>query len=624
MPTYMVGNTKIPLRPSDVVGSGGEADIYVKGGQAFKIFKTPAHPDLAGSPKEQLAAKLRIAEHQTKLPAFPTGLPPRVITPKELVRDDAGKIVGYQMPFLGKSEVLYRYAERSFRDQGVSDETAVAVLTDLHKTVAGVHASNVVIGDFNDLNILVSGREAYIIDADSMQFGKYLTQVFTQKFVDPLNCDPNGHLPILTRPHTAESDWYAYLVMIMQVLLFVGPYGGVYKPTDANKRIPPDARPLKRVTVFDPEVVYPKPARHYGILPDTLLDYFQKVFMKDLRGTPPLPLIEGLRFTSCTKCGSVHARNVCPSCMQITKTMLKEVHTGSVAGTKVFSASGVILYATMQEGKLHYLYHENGAYKREGGKTLLQAPLDHQTRFRISKDDTIFAQGTQAIVFSKSGNHSSIPVEAYGRLPLVDANASRIFYADGGVLKRTTELGLEYPERVGEVLPNQTLFWVGDTLGFGFYRAAELSNFFVFNTRLKGLNDSVKIPPIRGQLIDSACFFSNSHIWFLTSTKEGQQMINRCYQLSAQGELLGQAQATPGDGSWLGTIRGKCAVGDFLLAPTDEGVVRVICETSLLIVGKEYPDTKRFVDSDSRLFAASEGLLVVGRHDIWRLIIGTP
>ena len=624
MPDFIVGSQTFSLRPTDVVGKGGEADIYLKGREAFKIFKTPSHPDLAGQPEAQVAARARLAEHQHKLAAFPHGLPARVIAPRELVRDTKGLIAGYKMPFLDHAEVLYRYGERSFRDQGITDETAVAVLADLHRTVEGIHTKGVVIGDFNDLNVLVREREAYVIDADSMQFGPYTTQVFTAKFVDPLICDPTLRAPVMVRPHTADTDWYAYLVMVMQVLLYVGPYGGVHVPQDPTKRVPPDARALARLTVFDPEVRYPKPARHYSTLPDALLDHFHKVFEQDVRGMPDRSLVEGLRFTTCTKCGSVHARSVCPSCMHVTKTMEKEVHTGSVSATKIFSSDGPILFAVSQLGALRYLYHEGGTYKREGGRTVLTAPLDHNVRFRIRGTDTVFARDTQAVVLAADGSQHSISVDAYGHLPLVDATSSRLFYAEGTVLKRTGDLGLDYPERVGDILPNQTLFWAGETLGFGFYRAAELSNFFVWNVQHKGLNDSVAVPPIRGQLIDATCVSSDSHIWFFTSTKEGQQTVNRCFLISETGVVLGTAEAVPGDGSWLGSFRGALALGDFLLAPTDEGVVRVKLHAGTLVVEKEYRDTKRFVDADSRLFASREGLLVVGRYDIWRLVLGTP
>ena len=144
------------------------------------------------------------------------------------------------------------------------------IFKDLHGTVMGIHGKQVVIGDFNDLNVLVKGTEAYMVDADSFQFGRFPCRVFTARFVDPLLCDPKSHSPMLVKPHNSESDWYAYAVMLMQCLLYVDPYGGVYIPKDRAKKIPHPQRPLKRVTIFNPEVRYPKPAVHYNVLPDDL------------------------------------------------------------------------------------------------------------------------------------------------------------------------------------------------------------------------------------------------------------------------------------------------------------------------------------------------------------------
>src|SRR3989344_7979972 len=81
---------------------GGEADIFqLPGGKDIaKIFKKPNHPDYANNPHEQKGAEERIKEHQRKLPAFPTGLPDKVIVPKDLITDKEGKhILGYTMPF---------------------------------------------------------------------------------------------------------------------------------------------------------------------------------------------------------------------------------------------------------------------------------------------------------------------------------------------------------------------------------------------------------------------------------------------------------------------------------------------------------------------------------------------
>lgn len=623
MTEYALKNgRRLRLRPDDAVGKGGEADIYIDGSYAIKIFKTPSHADLAGDPQEQAKARDRIADHQRKLPAFPKGLPTSVIVPRELVYDTKGQIAGYCMDLISDAEVLYSYGERSFRDAGVTDETAVAVLADLHRTVAGVHAhpAHIVISDFNDLNVLVKGRAAYLIDADSMSWGTWRSRQFTARFVDPLLCDPKAKSPMLCRPHTQESDWYAYAVMLMQVLLFVGPYGGVYMPKDPAKRMPHDQRPLRRITVFDPEVKYPKPARPYGILPDALLDYFEKTFVKDVRGLPPRALVEELRFTTCPKCKIMHARGVCPSCVTVMPARKKEIHTGEISAFKEFSTSGVILHAVLEGDTLRYLYHEGGAYKREGSTLAMAGALDPHLRYRISGTRTLMGRGEQAALFER-GAPKKFTTDGYGLLPLFDANGKNIFFARAGGLWRVGDLGVDYPERWGDVLPKQTLFWVGEQHGFGFYRAGELARFFVFGANHPGINDSITLPPLRGQLIDAVCCFGSDRIWFFAATSESGRTRHRCHVLDSRGTYLGSAEADAGDGSWLSSLRGKCAAGGFLLGATDEGVARVEIANGQLAVAKVFTATAEFVDTDSRLLPGKRGLYVAKRDEIWRLVL---
>src|SRR6202043_1719255 len=113
--------------------------------------------------------------HQRKLREFPGGLGPSVVAPVELATDRSGKrLCGYTMDLIAGAEVLLRYGDPSFRRSGLSGPTAVAALADLHGTVSHLHARGVTIGDFNDLNVLVRDRRAFLIDADSFQFGPYL------------------------------------------------------------------------------------------------------------------------------------------------------------------------------------------------------------------------------------------------------------------------------------------------------------------------------------------------------------------------------------------------------------------------------------------------------------------
>src|SRR5262249_35855209 len=157
-----------------------------------------------------------------RLVALAPELPPTVVAPQELVTDrSGGRLVGYTMRHLSGSELLLRYAERSFRGAGITHEMVRHLFLGLHDTVAQVHRAGVVLGDFNDLNVLVQGLKAHVIDADSFQFGPFACTVFTARFVDPLLCDPSQDSLVLTRPHNAASDWYAFTVMLMQCLLFV-------------------------------------------------------------------------------------------------------------------------------------------------------------------------------------------------------------------------------------------------------------------------------------------------------------------------------------------------------------------------------------------------------------------
>ena len=233
---YLRGK-KIRLNPKKSIGKGGEADVFdIGNGLAVKIFKPPDHPDFFGDPEEKKFAAGRIKEHQQKLPQFPRNLPPGVITPQELAYDAAQRlIVGYAMKYVTGADPLIRYSERSFREKGVSNEKMLVILRNLCKLVPAVHQTQAVIGDFNDLNVLVRDEQIFLIDADSFQFGKFPCRTFTDRFVDPLLCDPRGRQLMLIKPHNFKSDWYAFTIMLMQSLLFVGPYGGVYRPKDPRQ-----------------------------------------------------------------------------------------------------------------------------------------------------------------------------------------------------------------------------------------------------------------------------------------------------------------------------------------------------------------------------------------------------
>lgn len=627
----IIAKKRVRVDMTKSVGKGGEADVFKIGqNKVLKIYKPPNHPDIEGildskeRDRAQRGAAERIQEHQAKLPLFPRNLPSRFIAPVDLAMDDpqGQRIVGYTMPFVeGGIDLLqfrYRDPTTNTRKFGVPDSVVIKAHLDMHQSVDGGHQVGFIIGDYNDLNVLVKDGDAYILDVDSGQFGQFFCRVFTQGFVDPMLCErnPNGEGIILSKPHNEFSDWYAFSVMLMSSLLFVGPYDGVFMPKDKTKKVSHELRPLHRVTVFDKENVrYPKIARPIDVIPDALLVYLEEVFTQDRRQVFPRELLERLQFDKEGNLLSI----VKPA---VTAAITKEVRMGKVTATKVFSTPGRILCVSHQEGKLRWLYHWDGEYRREDGQMVMMGEHDPFMRYRIQSRNTVVAKGSRAFLFKPNEQPEAFTVETYGaQLSLVDANADTVFYVDNGVLKKTGAFGLQFAERIGDVLSGQTLFWVGSRLGFGFYRAGEMSRYFVFLTDREGINDSISIAPLQGKLIDATCQFGADTVWFFTCSRESGKTMNRCRIISSKGVCVASVEALDGDGSWLGSIRGKMVAGNMLLAPTDDGIVCVCVNGSTLAVSKEFPDTARFVDTGSQLFPGENGVAVVGPQAIWNLQI---
>ena len=619
MTTVIVGGKQVKLSPRMVIGKGGEADVYDLGnGTVLKMFKRRDDPDYTGNPHAQQGAVLRIQEHQKKLPAFPKGLPSAVVAPLELAHNKAGEVVGYTMKYLEGQEVLLRFGDRQYREQGgIDGNQVIGIFRDLHGLVRSVHDAQVVIGDFNDLNVLVDDQgKVCLVDADSMQFATYPCRTFTARFVDPLNCGPDDL--ILQRPHSAESDWYAFNTMLIQSLLYVGPYGGVHKPK-GGKRLQHDKRVLARVTVFDGDVIYPKPAIPFGALPDELLEHFQRVYARDERGVFPEHILAAMRWTTCTNCGAIHARATCPGCAAPGIVKEVTVRRGNVTASRVFRTKGQIMHTVFQHGTLRYLYHEDGAFRREGDVVVTHGNLDPEFRFRIQGDSTLIGKHQRLIVLSPDGAPEQLSTGTVGKLSVFDANERHRFWLQGDQLVRDDTLGNTF---IGNILSGRTLIWTGDRFGFGFYQAGGIVRGFTFNADGQSLNDRVALPGLPGQLIDASCVFSDSLAWFMVSLQDSGRIVNRCFVIDARGELLAEASATQDEDLWLGDgIRGHFAAGRSLFAATDEGIVKIDVDNGNLVVSQTFPDTEPFVDSGSNLLPGNGGIYVVTAKEITLLKI---
>ncbi len=534
----VVGGKAVRIDWRSIVGQGGEAEVFRFGAaEVIKLFKQPGHPDFAADSGLQRAAEIRLAEHQHKLAAFPSRLPCAVVAPSELVTDKSGRVIGYTMRYIGGAQPLYALGQaRSRRDRGPGAQTKVLVR--LHEALTALHRTGIVIGDFNDLNVLVADDAPFLIDCDSYQFGVYRCGVYSERFLDPSMTDGRGNVAL---DYSESSDWFAFCAIAVQTLLSVGPYGGIHRPLGSAPRVKSSRRSLKRLSIFNAKVQLPKPALSPQVLPKLLQNYFHAVFANDYRAPMPVGLLAGLQWKVCTSCGAEFATRGCPFC----------------------------------------------------------APHVTAAPVRVP---------TSARVVSCPARIAALRGQAAGR--------KAHYWLEGQRLLRRGALG---PEHVGDVMSSATRFWVGETFGFGFYCAGRLRVGFVFDTQRRGINDQVELDPVSGAIASASCPLSESQAWLTVVASAGASLRTTLTMVDKSGERLAAADVS--DAAWAAGLAGACAIGNVLLVPSDDGVLRIEVAAGRFVVGKTFAATRSTVDSATLLVSDGRGLYALSGQSVFELAV---
>jgi len=336
------------------IGEGGEARIFsVPSGLVAKVYKGPDDPSFATGGSEEArnrdGAGRKLREIWGKLAAFPSGLPSSIVSPIELIAS-GGQNVGYLMQSVASPHSRMRDWMDRTAFKSLSIDTVREAFIQLALTLPKLHDRGVVVGDFNDLNVLIPKTGPVLIDADSFQYGNFPCRTFQTRFVDPLICKQTGSSFTMTKPHTPDTDWYALLIMLYQVLRGIGPYDGIHKPK-GTKPVPHGLRPLQRITVHRPDVIVPKFATPTDQIHPDLMHAFTQRIDKDERG----PIQESLLHLIGERAGFVAPASV---------TRAK----GKVVAEELNGFPGTILHAKLAESSLCVVSHLQGSYYRNGAK----------------------------------------------------------------------------------------------------------------------------------------------------------------------------------------------------------------------------------------------------------------
>ncbi len=346
----VINNKRVNLDNKDVLGSGGEAVVLRYGSEAVKLYHDPT------------SARARKLE---ELLQMQLSLPAEVVCPSAPVYDQSGAtLLGFTMPALpDRLAALSSLSNKGFRAaHGVTLCQVTSLFLRMHAIVEAIHRAGLVVGDFNDLNVLFEATEPAFIDVDSYQFGAYPCPVATEPYLDPQLYG----LDLSARPSfRPEHDWYSFAVLFFRSLLLAHPYGGTHPHIKQLTQ-----RAEQRVTVFHPEVTYPKIALSPNFLNDELAGVFHQIFGQGWRGVFPGEVLTqyAADLTECSTCRAWFpaSRRVCPACQgQLAFVLPKFKVAAGIRAEELIVALGPIiafkiigerLYCVAREENLAVLY----------------------------------------------------------------------------------------------------------------------------------------------------------------------------------------------------------------------------------------------------------------------------
>ena len=268
-----IGSGIITLTDRHYLAGGGEGDVFVNGNKAFKIYH-----DKSKSLPIQKIKELGLINQ------------PNVVVPQEIIYDvQNGDVIGYVTDFINNTDPLLKYFTRTFKnDHNIDNTMILSLLKQMHHITQYIHSCNILVVDYNELNILVknsNGLIPYYIDTDSYQTPSFKSSAVMNSIMDR-RCSKtvNGHLV-----YNADefSDWFSWGVLSFWILINIHPFRSnhpQYKPAQKMKQMDDN------VSVFDPKSKLPPSVNPFNIIPKHLLDWYKFIFADtNNRSIPPLP-----------------------------------------------------------------------------------------------------------------------------------------------------------------------------------------------------------------------------------------------------------------------------------------------------------------------------------------------
>ena len=248
-----------PFSDKDFKCKGGEANLYIRNGIAYKVCHKPS---------------IMIPEAKVKeLQALDS---PLIIKPIDYIFDD-DVLIGFTMKPLDDTCVpLVKLFTDTFRDaHNVTNDHIIALCQNIKAETHDIHSQNILIVDGNELNYMVENDfvTPYFIDVNSWK-----TPSFPATAIMPSIRD------FTTKGFSIMTDWFSYAVVSFQLFIGMHPFSGNapgFKKKDLAGRV------KANISILNPKVVVPSASRDFSLIPAAYMDWYFKLFEKGERILPP-------------------------------------------------------------------------------------------------------------------------------------------------------------------------------------------------------------------------------------------------------------------------------------------------------------------------------------------------
>ena len=597
----------IALNKKNVLGMGGEGTVYKIDQErlAVKVYTNPTK------------------DREKKLKSFVSINPQfsdRVISPKSLVYDTNGMVIGFTMPVMkgGFQEIAYLSNKKFRTNFAVNTRDVCEIFLDGIPTLENIHNQGFVVGDLNDLNELFLERKMYWIDIDSIQFGDFPCLVATENYLDPLLYGVDlSKKPVFT----PGNDWYSFAVLLFKSLLLVHPFGGTHKSLN---RIA--TRTAKKITVFDPSVVYPKIAISPDILTDDLLDAFDKYFTGGYRSPFSSSVLADYKnlLRECKYCGTHFPgkKGSCPVCNKKAVIVVQKPanSTNNIEVTEVLRVSGQIILTKVFENSIKILTNEKGIvylYEKIGKLVPSKKELFSfvpGAKIEMTNSHIFVSEDKKGeiYIFDLTGNllgKVSTDIFAGKRRAVFATTENYLYRIENSQLKYGQLINGQLEETaLRKVMENQTWFWVSpdskEPYVFGMFQVVRDQMFWM---TLEGNFFDISLPKLENTevLIDISVKFSSTGIFVQRKTQfQGENYLIRNI-IDTNGKISFSEKTLLSNRPYP-QIHGHIFTSNFAVLATDDGIVQESIKSGDL---KVFKDTKKFVDSNNSLIRVAESIV---------------